>query len=49
MELSIVSLDGKKGESVKLDDAQRKFAKHGLGELPGGWAAALRARHEGGD
>lgn len=29
--------------------AQRKFAKHGLGELPGGWAAALRARHEGGD
>ncbi len=26
--------------------AQRKFAKHGLGELPGGWAADLRGRHE---
>ncbi len=27
--------------------AQQKFKKHGLGELPRGWAAALRERHEG--
>jgi len=40
-----IARDGSISWHAVAEHVQRKFAKHGLGDVPGGWAAELRERH----